>query len=284
MPSTPSQPASSGQDEFSRRLAELSRQPEPDAAAPPNQRAAPSQPAAPGQPGPADEAMPESAAHTTAAPEPATVGAGNHVVQPGECISSIARDTGHFWQTIWDEPANAALKAARKLPNVLMPGDRVHVPDVRPKFEPAQTKMRHRFVRRGEPSHFAVRVMDQDIPRASEPYTLVIDGTQEITGFTDAEGKLDVPIPGNAKRGRLTVGVAPDTLVYDLDLGGLDPVSTWKGVQTRLKNLGLACELTGQRDQQTMDAVNEFRAANGLAASAELDEATRALLQRKHGS
>lgn len=251
------------QDDFSERLAKLQ-----------GKQAAPDQ--APAKPETAD-AAPE---HPGASP----VGTGNYTVREGDCMSKIAKETGHFWQTLWDDAGNAELKTVRRQPNVLLPGDRVTVPPIRQKYEEGQSKMRHRFVRRGEPSHLVLRVLDQDVPRASEPYKLIIDGKQEITGTTDAEGKLDVPIPGNARKGKLIVGEEPDVLEYDLDLGGLDPVETWKGVQTRLKNLGIPCEITGKQDEQTMDAVNEFRAQNGQAAIDALDDATRQQLQAKHGS
>ena len=182
----------------------------------------------------------------------------------------------------WD---NAELKAVRRQPNVLMSGDRVTIPELRPKQEPCEAEMRHCFRRRGEPSHLAIRVLDQDVPRANEPFKLIIDGgMQTIEGITDAEGKLDIPIPGSAQKGKLTVGVEPDVLEYDLDLGGLEPVETWKGVQTRLANLGIACDVTGKKDQQTMDALNEFRDEQGLPPADDLDDATRANLQEKHGS
>jgi N-acetylmuramoyl-L-alanine amidase len=212
------------------------------------------------------------------------VGQGDHVIQPGECIASIAKQTGHFWETIWKEPANTELRETRQQPNVLMGGDRVTIPELRPKSEPGESERRHRFRRRGEPSHLAIRVLDQDVPRANQPFTLVVDGKQTITGVTDAEGKLDVPIPGDAKKGVLTVGVAPDTETHDLNLGGLDPVESWQGLQARLRNMGYDCEITGVCDDQTMDAVDEFRGKEGLPEGGELDDATRQQIKLRHGS
>ncbi|MEP0847867.1 MAG: LysM peptidoglycan-binding domain-containing protein [Phycisphaerae bacterium] len=217
-------------------------------------------------------------------PDAAPVGTGDHVVKSGECVASIARDTGHFWQTIWDDVNNAEIKSVRRQPNVLLPGDRLFVPPIRRKDEPGATEMRHRFVRRGEPSHLKLRVMDEDVPRGNQPYKLVIDEKQTITGFTDPDGKLDIPIPGNARKGLLEVGEAPDLYRAVLNLGGLDPVSSWRGVQARLKNMGYECQETGEKDEQTLDALNEFRAASGLTRADDMDDATRTEIERKHGS
>lgn len=330
-------------DEFEKRLAEQMRKSKSATPAAGATAAAAAQAgAAPvGAPGP--ETAPKSAA--------GPVGLGDHIVRAGECVSSIAKQTGHFWETIWNDAANSELKSIRKQPNVLLEGDRITVPALRPKEESGQTEMRHRFRRRGEPSHLRIRVLDQDKPMAGMPFKLIIDNSQTIEGMTDAEGVLDVPIPGNAKKGELCVGdkaaldavptpypggagvtaeaagqsaalgkkavAKPSTMKksqgdeagtqkevvsnkqsekglqqqgalklkrYSLNLGGLDPIDTWSGVQQRLNNMGIHCKVTNQKDDQTMDAVNEFRARNGKPAANDLDEETRLEIQQKHGS
>src|SRR3954470_16417492 len=80
------------------------------------------------------------------------LGGGDRVVQAGECLESIAFETGFFWQTLWDHSGNAALKKARRYPTALLPGDRVHIPELEAKEESRPAEARHRFKRKGIPS------------------------------------------------------------------------------------------------------------------------------------
>ena len=47
----------------------------------------------------------------------------HHTVQQGESVESIAHAAGHFWDTVWQHPDNAALRQLRRSPHVLLPGD-----------------------------------------------------------------------------------------------------------------------------------------------------------------
>ncbi|MBN2563416.1 MAG: peptidoglycan-binding protein [Phycisphaerae bacterium] len=216
---------------------------------------------------------------------PGPVGQGDYVVQGGDCISSIAKNTGHFWERIWNDGANSELKSVRKDPNVLLPRDRVTIPEIRPKQEPGETEMRHRFVRRGEPAILRMRILIEDEPVANAPYKLTIDG-QDQEGTTDGDGGVQIPIPGNARSGTLTVDAPDQTLVFPLSLGRIDPVTEPSGVQGRLNNLGYACgRLDGIIGPKSKAAIRQFQLANGHPnPSGEVDEQTRALLVEKHGS
>lgn len=213
------------------------------------------------------------------------VGNGEHVVQAGECTSSIAKETGHFWETIWDDPANSQLREVRQNPNVLLEDDRVTVPPIEPKYEAGHTEERHRFVRRGEPSLLRLRVLENDKPRSNEPYTLDIDGQTTLTGITDADGNIVIGIPGDAQQGKLVVGEGDKQLSYSLQLGQTDPVSTLRGVQQRLKNLGFDCgSESGVADSQTESALRAFQEKQGLSVTGQADAATRERLESVHGS
>lgn len=210
------------------------------------------------------------------------VGDGEHVVRQGECVSSIAKNVGHFWETIWNDAANAELREIRKDPNVLLPEDRIHVPPLRPKQEPGQTEMRHRFRRKGQPEILRIRVLCDDEPRGNEPYEIDVDG-EKRAGVTDADGKVVCPIQPNARRALLRVGTE-DVQEFVFDLGELDPIDELSGVQGRLCNLGFDCwSRDGELSEETDAAIRLFQRRHGLVETGEPDEATRAKLQSEYG-
>lgn len=215
--------------------------------------------------------------------ETGPAGSGEKAVQQGECISSIAKDTGHFWETIWKDAANTELREIRKNPNVLLPDDRVHVPPLRRKEEPGQTETRHRFVRRGEPALVRIVLKYAGQPRTNERYVLEIED-RIYAGMTDTEGRLQHAIPGNAKHGRLMVGQGRRARTYNLELGQLDPITSLAGLQARLNNLGFACgPATGQWSSDTERAVRRFQDVYRLPVTGQPDDVTRERIKQAHG-
>lgn len=212
------------------------------------------------------------------------VGVGAHVVQTGECVSCIAKQSGHYWESLWHDPANQELRDVRKDPNVLLVGDKVTVPPIRPKAEPGASEMRHRFVRRGEPSKLRMQVMRDHKPLANQPYELIIDEDQTRKGTTDPEGKLEVPIPGDAKRGVLWVGEEPKRYRYLVQLGAVQPNESIDGVKQRLKNLGFFAGTVNRTvDDEMRIALKAFQEQHGLPVTGELDEPTRQKVKEAHG-
>src|SRR5205823_8856403 len=157
----------------------------------------------------------------------------NYSVKEGDCISSIAFENGFFPDTIWNNPNNAELKAKRKDPNILMPGDVVFVPDKRIKELSEPTNQVHKFRVKNVPAKLNLRLLFDGEPRRSETFTLDIDGKISIDK-TDSDGNIKISIPPNAKNGKLTIGTGERKMEYDLELGRLDPVDKISGVQARL--------------------------------------------------
>jgi N-acetylmuramoyl-L-alanine amidase len=210
-----------------------------------------------------------------------------HIVKQGECIKTIAYESGFFWKTIWNHPQNDQLRSRRKNPNVLLPGDRVFVPSKRQKAEPAETGAIHTFRLKGIPIQFKVRLLDwTDRPRPGLHYTLEIDG-KKTTGVTPEDGLISQSIAPTAKIAKLVVEKPEQgEELYEFHLGHLNPRDDIAGIQARLKNLGfLKGEPTGLLDDATRQALRTFQAKTGLAETGgEADAATQDALVEAHGS
>jgi Putative peptidoglycan binding domain len=211
------------------------------------------------------------------------VGDAPYVVQEGDCIDSIAFAAGHLWQTIWNHPNNAALKALRVSRNILFPGDQVFIPPITESSFDRPTDQMHKFALLGAACKLRVCLLVAGQPRAHEDYTLVVDDHLVLRGTSDGEGWIEVRIPPNAAQGKLTIGGDPLQPAYTLDLGGMDPITEPKGLQKRLRNLGFHCDVTGQMDDATCGALAMFQKAEDLDATGKADRDTLVKLKKRCG-
>jgi len=204
------------------------------------------------------------------------VGEGSHVVRRGECVSSIADKHGFFWQTLWDAPENRTLREARGDPNVLLPGDRVFVPELREKEQAhCRTGSVHRFKRRGVPERLRMRFAHADEgPKANMGYVFD-DGRSERRGETDGDGYLEEWI---STRLRIVTITFDDGAVATLQVGDLDPPQTVRGAGARLMSLGYASP-----GASLAVVLETFQLANQIEPTSQLDEATIAALVEAFG-
>lgn len=203
-----------------------------------------------------------------------------HTVAQAECMSSIAERYGFFWETLWNDPDNAELKQLRGDPNLLAPGDRVHVPDLRVGEASGAVDARHTFKIKGVPALFELRVVFDGEPRAGESYVLDVDGVV-FEGATDGDGWIKEYISPRARKGTLTLRDGAE--VHELALGHLDPIDTVSGVQGRLANLGYYDGPVDGRESDALSrAVRDFQDAEGLEMSGTVDAATRDKLEEVH--
>lgn len=199
-------------------------------------------------------------------------------------MASIAKRYGYFWRTLWDGADNAKLKAKRKNPNLLMTGDVVHLPERTTRVAALDTNRVHRFRRKGIPSKICLRLMEYGRPRKHLAYKLTTSDGVVREGKTDGEGYIRLDLQPDVPRGILELTGDWGRERYAVNLGHLDPVDEVTGVQQRLCNLGLKCHITGHVDALTSAVLTEFQTANGLAATGEIDDATKGKLVELHGS
>jgi N-acetylmuramoyl-L-alanine amidase len=203
-----------------------------------------------------------------------------HVIKQGESVISLSELHGLFADTIWNDPANAELKAKRKDMNILMPGDVLIIPDKRLKEVRRETNSVHKFQRKGIPALFRLQLFELEEPRANQKFTLEVDG-QLFEGQTDSRGVLEQAIPANSKKGILMIG--PPELRLEIDFGYLDPINEIAGVKKRLDNMGYDCgEINNKADDQLQAQLKLFQKRFGLEETGEADAPTLKKLEELH--
>ncbi len=207
----------------------------------------------------------------------------DYKVQQGDHLVKITARFGFGDPaTIWDHPKNAALKEKRKNPNVLMPGDVLHIPDKRQKQESRPTDQTHRFsVRRPKLLlRFTLKGADEK-PISGKKVTLTVEN--EATDLaTDGNGRFERNVRPNAENGKFFL---PELGVgAGFKIGHLDPVEEMSGSRARLNNLGYSPGLSDDpQDRAIRSAVEEFQCDQGLTVTGDMDPATQKKLAEAHG-
>jgi hypothetical protein len=211
-----------------------------------------------------------------------------HIVKDGEYLSSIAAEYGFSkYTTIWDHPNNSELKAKRKNPSVLFPGDKVYIPDHEIKTVSAPTEKRHTFQVSRLPVKLRIVITGEDgAPLANAAFQLTIEGkTSKVK--TNGDGCLVQEIPSTSHSGSLVMeeNGAPTNFEIPLKIGYLHPVEEISGIQARLKNLGYyAGEIDDGDETEIRSAIEEFQCDHGLTPDGQCNAALQAKLKEVHGS
>lgn len=207
----------------------------------------------------------------------------DYTVQQGDCLSSIAKQFKCAdWHTIYDAPENAAFRELRPNPNIIYPGDKVHIPGRNAEPVSRATGKKHTFRLTATETRFRVRIQFG----APFSYHLDVEGAPH-DGDLDDGAVIDVPIPPDARTGKLSIwpnrDKEKDPLVFKLALGSLDPVSEVSGVQARLNNLGFKCgKADGIVGPKTTRALRAFQGVAGLDVTGTINDATRDALRARH--
>ena len=123
------------------------------------------------------------------------------------------------------------------------------------------------------------------LPCEDTEYILEIDGVL-TEGKTDDEGNIEITIPPNAKRGKLTINDEE----FDFDFGTVDPINEQSGIIQRLENLGFYTtdedddEPENKDESPLVEALKRFQESLDLEPTGAADQATRDKLVEEHGS
>jgi hypothetical protein len=206
-----------------------------------------------------------------------------HRIRQGECVSVIAARNGMGWRRIWDAAENQALHEAGRHPNVLLPGDALHVPKLELGIASAPTDQHHRFVLHGTTVTVHIKLVADLEALPDEPWVIEHPGGT-LEGTSDGEGLLEARLPALLEQATLLL--PKRRFRYTLLLGALDPLETPSGARARLRNLGLGGlgELDdGELDGELAEELRDFQRAQALDESAELDDATLDALRDEYG-
>src|SRR5262245_29673569 len=204
-----------------------------------------------------------------------------HRVCQGEHLCSIAARYGFAsWKQVWDHSGNAALRSRRRDPNVLLPGDIVHVPEREARTEFGPTGRRHLF--RTRRSQLLLRIDARDLNREldGEPELLLRVGSMQRRLTPNQNGVMETHIPVRSSEAVLRIGGFP----IPLRIGDLDPLDIETGQRERLRNLGY---LQGGEDEDAetlASAVLRFQADHDLVCDGICGPETQQKLLETHGS
>lgn len=206
---------------------------------------------------------------------------GYHIVDQGDWLSKLARWYGFpRWEPIWEHAKNSRLRAKRKSPNVLFPGDAVYIPAVEPKTIAGSTERRHRFRVRSQGIVYKTTLFDgEGQPRPNTPYKLVV-GDMVHEGETNDQGILEHQIPMATE----TVELQVDGESIRIRVGHLDPIEEVSGVQARLVNLGYdPGPIDDTEGPRTRAAVEAFQRDYDLTVDGICGPQTRKKLEEVYG-
>lgn len=204
-----------------------------------------------------------------------------HKVKDGDCLLSIAAATGVPWQSIWGFPDNAGLRARRRQPTILAPGDIVYIPDLNTGEYNEATDNRHRFKREVVNAELRLRLLYDGKPLNNVKYRITV-GDRTLEGQTSSDGEITETIPASAASARLRIANHKDVRV--LKLGWLDPDDSAAGVQARLNNLGHPCGgVDGKFGKLSREGMNGFQDRHGIAKTRNPNQETVQKLEQEHG-
>ena len=211
-----------------------------------------------------------------------------YVVGPGQTAEGIIWSyTLEDYKGVWMSGDNAELRKARPDPNILMPGDRLVLPDPKPLTYHLATGKRHRIVLKVPKKELRLRVfLHKDEPLADASYTLKVDGEgKPREGTTDGDGLLKEPLRCDRAGALLQI----DGRRFRLRFGYINPLpATTKesasGVSSRLANLGYESGGASRANSPALaSALRLYQTDAGIETTSKLGSDTRNKLTEDFG-
>jgi nucleoid-associated protein YgaU len=208
-----------------------------------------------------------------------------HIVKRGDTLARIAHKYGlKNWKAVWNAAENEALRAKRKNPNVLYPGDEVKVAGNAVHEITRPTDQVHRIVLKpGTMVTLRLNLLGHKRKALADVPCKILVRDQVVYEGTVKDGKLECQLPASVTDATLIADIDGLVIERPLHIGALDPVDQVSGVQARLSNLGwYRGEADGVLSEALHMAQNTFREAEDLESKSELDSSLHGPLQDAH--
>ncbi len=216
-------------------------------------------------------------------------------VKKGDYLAKIAKEHGIAdWTDIYKHDKNKKFKEKRPNPNILLPGEKIYIPDVT--YRSGRT---HNVDVAQDEVIFKLQIITGENPEPIYKYELKTKGKKEKTytrsiddNDKDITEKLDngyivEEISTGEEAGELKIWLYDDPdphLEYEIVVGGLDPLEEISGIQARLNNLGFFCgEVDGKNGPKTKKGVKAFQKKYELAVDGIAGPNTQAKLKKIYG-
>lgn len=209
-----------------------------------------------------------------------------YVVRQGDHLPKLAFQHGFDPDAVWSDEKNAELRAKRKDPNQLCPGDVLYFAAASKQTYPVEKGTTNEYSASVPTVHFELVLTDDLAPFVGETYK--VEGLpRPITDTVKADRLVKLDVPVHVREVRLVF--EKRGLVLPIRIGDLDPASEPSGVRTRLENLGYlraSAEPLSEReaDERLVTAIRHFQRDHGLEPTGENDPPFQAELVAAHGS
>lgn len=212
-----------------------------------------------------------------------------YIVRQGDYLAKLAFIHGFDADEVWSHPKNAELAKLRADPNILAPGDILHIPVKKKEGLSIRKGATNRYVAKAPKVRVCIAFKTADEqPLANEPYEIEgLGGTElesKVKGTTDENGNLQIDAPVHVRE--LSAYFPRLHRMFQIRVGDMDPIAEATGIRKRLRHLGIGDERLVKNLEDPMvlsDAVASFQEAQGMSPTGELDADTRDALLKAHG-
>jgi hypothetical protein len=161
-----------------------------------------------------------------------------YVIRQGDYLHKIAHRFDFDADSVWNDPSNDDLRKLRPDPNLLFPGDLLHIPDQQdPPGHKLAVGTTNEFEAPDAPTATVTQTFVGTDPADYASRAFTVSELDQLTGLTtDADGKATFPVPVTLDA--VTVVFTDTGETWRLRIGHMDPIDTLAGVFKRLQNLG----------------------------------------------